>query len=79
MFNCSIIWLIVNSSGGFAESKCKALKASGLTKCYMLQNVELILSSAYYSRKLLLSMSYILETRGSNAIVKRGIRIKERL
>jgi hypothetical protein len=41
--------------------------------------VELILSLAYHSGKLLLSVSRISETGGSDAIVRRGIRIKERL
>jgi hypothetical protein len=58
--------------------RCGALGASGSTKCHTLQNVELILSSAYYSGKLLRSVRRTLETRGSNAIVKRLIKKKKK-
>ena len=44
----------------------------------MLQNMELILSLAYYSRKLLRLVKRILETRGSDAIVKRLIKKKKK-
>jgi hypothetical protein len=44
----------------------------------MSQNIELILSLAYYSEKLLLLVSCISETGGRDAIVRRGIGIKVR-
>ena len=40
--------------------------------------MELILSLAYYSRKLLRLVKRILETRGSDAIVKRLIKKKKK-
>jgi len=60
-----------------AKSKYKALKALKLAKCYILQNIKLILSLVYYLRKPFLLARHILKIKGRNAIIKRDYKNKE--
>ncbi len=54
--------LIKGGRAGSAERRYGVLGASGLTRGYTFRKVELILSSAYYARKLFRSVRRILET-----------------
>ena len=70
VFNYSIILLIIRERGDLSESKWEVIGVSGLIRYYIFRNIELILSSVYYSGKLCLLIRYILETGGIITIIR---------
>jgi hypothetical protein len=53
------------------------LRVLGLAKCYILQDIKLIISLAYYLKKLFLLARRISEIKRKNAIIKRDYKNKE--
>ncbi len=82
LFRCLIIELIKGGRAGSAERRCSILGASGSTRGYIFRKVELILSSAYYAKKLFRFVRRILKTTRAVIILykeflRRGV-FKER-